>query len=115
MMGWDEWRGSVDGRPSMYIKRLISFRGYRLDLHKMVRADDEGCFHTHPALAIRFVLWGGYVEQFPNMDTISWGVGAFGLVRPQLNHRIHRIKNNVSSFSLWLRWPKSDSIKITGC
>lgn len=60
---WHEWRGSVDGRPSMLIRRLLSLGRWRLDLHKFIRADDENCFHTHPAKAFRLILWGGYIEE----------------------------------------------------
>ncbi len=46
---WDEWRGSMDGRPTMLIKRLIRWGRFRVDLHCFVGSDDPGCFHT-PAL-----------------------------------------------------------------
>ena len=53
VMRWDEWRGSIDGRPSMLVKRLFERWGYRIDLHKFIRADDPSCYHTHPATAVR--------------------------------------------------------------
>ena len=121
---WHEWRGSHDGRPSMFIRNLISFRGFKLDLHKFVRADDPTCFHTHPAKAIRLILWGGYWEecQWPEPLPPDWTVlvqnhwrpGDVGIVRPELCHRIHQITNGRSSYSLWLRWPKSAEIHIQG-
>lgn len=120
---WQEWRGSMDGRPSMFIRNLFSFRGYKLDLHKMVRADDPTCFHTHPAKAIRFILWGGYTEQiliniFDSKDRHSyskkqWIIGDIGIVRPDLCHRIDSLHKQVS-YSLWFRFPKTHSIHIEG-
>lgn len=76
---WQEWRGANDGRPSMFIRTLFSFRGYKLDLHKFVRADDPTCFHTHPAKALRLILWGGYVEErYPDSDLAGLRLLGFG-------------------------------------
>jgi hypothetical protein len=115
---WDEWRGSFDGRPSMLIKRLLDWRGYRIDLHKFIRADDEGCLHTHPATAIRVVLWGGYVEEIDHRDgRVSYRKlrpGTVGIVRPELCHRIHALLNGRCSYSLWLRGQKRAQIEIIG-
>lgn len=118
---WDEWRGSTDGRPSMYIRRVLSWRGYRIDIHKFVRPDDPLCFHTHPAAAIRVVLWGGYVEQIEQ----TWLGGYFlwrkvrpghvGVVRPNLCHRIDKLLNGRVSYSLWLRGPVTHKVKVRGC
>lgn len=115
MRFWDEWRGSIDGRPSMFIRHLLYFKGYRLDLHKFIRADDLTCFHTHPAKAIRIILLGGYTEQiYLSSLKRKWVIGSIGIVRPELCHRIDRLLNGKYSFSLWLRWPKTNNIKIYG-
>jgi hypothetical protein len=115
---WDEWRGSNDGRPAMYIKRLFERWGYRIDLHKFVRADDEGCFHTHPATAVRIVLWGGYVEQVEtNLGFYKWRrcrSGFVGIVRPSHCHRISKLINGRNSYSLWLRGRVTAKIEIRG-
>jgi hypothetical protein len=131
-MGWHEWRGSLDGRPTMYIKRLLQLPFWRragkllscrVDLHKFVAADDEGCFHTHPAYAIRLVLWGGYVEQAAHDDQESgvlrtehvwWEPGDIGLVRPELAHRVARLLKGRASYSLWLRGPICADVKLVG-
>ena len=113
-MHWHEWRGSLDGRPTMWIRRLLAFRGCRLDLHKMVGADDAECFHTHPARAVRLVLWGGYVEQTWEGRWRFWFPGRVGIVRPDLCHRIAGLRNGRVSYSLWLRFPKCARVDLRG-
>lgn len=116
-MKWDEWRGSTDGRPAMYIKQLIKFAGWRVDLHKIVRPDDEGCFHTHPAYAFRFILKGGYIEQLGSGEFRRWKPFRCGIVPPELEHRIaylYRIPDK-PSYSLWIRGPKIAKINMRGC
>lgn len=113
-MNWDEWRGSLDGRPTMHIRRLAKVRGRRADLHKFVRPDDPGCFHTHPAPAIRVVLWGGYVEELEDGRLVTWQPGDFGLVRPELCHRVHSLLNGKVSYSLWLRGQVCADVALRG-
>lgn len=112
-MKWDEWRGSMDGRPSMLIKRLVTVYGFRLDLHKFIRPDDEGCLHTHPAYALRFILWGGYEEELEDGLRRVWKPLRVGLVRPSMCHRVCRLLHR-TSFSLWLRGPKIAQVRIVG-
>jgi len=114
-MTWDEWRGSIDGRPSLWIKKLVRAFGCVVQLHKFVRADDPGCFHSHPAWAIRIILWGGYVEELDDGRWRAWEPGAVGLVKPALEHRIGGLLNGKSSWSLWLRGPKVAAINVRGC
>ena len=123
MLKWDEWRGSMDGRPTLWVKHLLCGRGYHIDLHKMVGPDDAECFHTHPAFAVRVVLWGGYLEEIEGGRTTPYGVpirevaiwkpGRVGLVRPELCHRIARIYKN-ASYSLWIRFPKCAAVYLRG-
>lgn len=120
---WKEWRGSFDGRPSMLVRTLFSRWGYRVDLHKFIRADDPTCFHTHPAHALRIILWGGYVEELrtelPPYDAQYYEhkkrrAGYVGVVRPELCHRVHKLLNGKSSYSLWFRGRKSAEVSIFG-
>lgn len=115
MLTYDEWRGSFDGRPALWIKKLIKAFGCTAQLHKFVRADDVGCFHTHPAWAIRIVLWGGYVEETGSGKWRPWYPGRVGIVRPEFEHRIGGLMNGRVSYSLWLRGPKIRHIEIRGC
>lgn len=114
MGSYHEWRGSMDGRPTLYVKRLLSVFGCRIDLHKMVDMDDSGCFHTHPAYAIRIVLRGGYVEELENGTHKVWRPGMIGLVRPTYSHRIDRLRNGRFSFSLWIRFRKCAPVHLRG-
>jgi hypothetical protein len=112
---FDEWRGSFDGRPALFIKKLVRAFGCVVQLHKFVRADDEGCYHTHPAWAMRLILKGGYVEELGDGTRISWPPGMVGLVAPALEHRIHSLLDDRSSWSLWIRGPKMARVSIRGC
>lgn len=123
MKFWHEWQGSSEGEITMLIRHIFSFMGYKLDLHKFIAADQATCFHTHPANAIRLIIWGGYTEQiqhdsqyFPNAYFYTkkqWIVGDIGLIKPGLCHRIDTIRRKVS-YSLWFRFPKTHDIKIFG-
>ncbi|WP_200962385.1 hypothetical protein [Pseudovibrio sp. POLY-S9] len=111
---YHEFRGSQEEGPSLLIKRLVSFLGCKIQLHKFVRADNEGAFHTHPAWAIRVVLQGGYVEELGTGELREWKPGNIGIVRPELEHRIHKLRNGYVSYSLRLRGPKVRNIKLRG-
>lgn len=114
-MKWEEWRGSFDGRPSLWIKKLVRAFGCVVQLHKFVRADDPGCFHTHPATAVRVILWGGYIEELGDGRRRAWLPCMVGILRPELEHRIDTLLNGHTSYSLWLRGPKRAAINIRGC
>jgi hypothetical protein len=128
---WFEWRGSLDDRPSMWIARVLQVpvwrrRGkwlsVRVDVHKFVRPDDPGCFHTHPAWAIRVPFWCGYVEEIyqrPGAWTSAremryWWPISFGLIAPSFAHRVHRLLGGGPSLSLWIRGPICADVKLLG-
>lgn len=111
---WHEWRGSLDGRPVMRIRYLWAWRGFRLDLHCFVRADDIECFHTHPRWAIRWVIWGGYIEELHSRERRLWWPGRIGIVRPSTTHRVDTPIYR-KSYSLWLRLPTpKQEVKLVG-
>lgn len=111
---WSEWVGGFDGRPTMWVTPLFAWRGWRVDLHKFVRGDDPGCFHTHPAWAFRLVLHGGYVEELESGENRWWFTGSFGIVRPSLSHRIERTCFAKPCYTLWIRGPKVARIELRG-
>lgn len=115
-IGWrfDAWVGWFDGTPTMLIRHLFHFRGWRIDLHRMVNPDMVECYHTHPAYAVRIVLSGGYIEELADGTKHTWRPGMIGLVRPPLAHRIDRLRDGVESWSLWLRAPKAHRINLIG-
>jgi hypothetical protein len=104
-----------DGAPVFFIKELFRFRGCAAQINCFVKADAEGCFHSHPAWAFRLILWGGYVEETGTGRWRTWFPGRFGIVRPDFEHRIGGLRNGRSSWSLWLRGPKVASINVRGC
>lgn len=110
----DEWRGNLDGRPTFWSRTLVELFGVRVSLHRMVAADDPACFHTHPAFAIRLILSGGYVEELESGEAVTWVPGAFGIVKPELAHRVASLCNGRSSYSLWIRGPKIAPTKLRG-
>lgn len=111
---WDEWRGDFSGNVTMRIQSLVRVHGRKVDLHQIVAADAPGCYHTHPAHAIRFVLWNGYIEELEDGTTREWRPGMVGWVRPSLSHRIAALRRAKPSYSLWLRGRKSAQIELRG-
>ncbi len=112
---WDEYRHNFDGVPVFFIKKLVQRLGCTIQLHKFIKADAEGCFHSHPAWAIRIILWGGYVEETKDGCWRTFFPGRIGIVRPEFMHRIGGLRNGQSSWSLWLRGPKVRKIEVEGC
>lgn len=115
---WDRWIGNLDGEPVYWQKRLCGAFGWTLRLHKFVKADNAGCFHTHPARAFRLILWSGYREQVADGGVPvffrAWRPGMIGYVAPELCHRIDSLSNGRVSYSLWLHGPKVASIELHG-
>jgi len=116
-MKWDEWRGIDSNNVVFFTKHIIKFSWFQISIHKIIRADENECFHTHPAHAIRIILWGGYVEEV--MDDVgsrwlkTWWPGMFGWVKPSLIHRFNAI-NFKSSYSLWIRFKKVADVQLIG-
>jgi hypothetical protein len=114
---WSFWVGNFNDEVVMQVYILIDCFGCRVDLHRIVRADKLGCFHTHPATAYRFVLFGGYVEEVwlsPHrgyMNEIR--PGFFGRVTPDYTHRIEYLLSD-SSWSLWFRGRVVAPIRLVG-
>ena len=112
-MKWDGWRGNLEGRPSFWFRDLFERWGLRATIHKFVGADDPGCYHTHPAYAVRVILWGGYTEEMPDGSQKRWQAGMVGIVAPELAHRIAALHND-ATYTLWLRAPKRTKIRLVG-
>lgn len=120
-MKWYEWRYNKDNKkPVFYIKHLVKLFGCRIDIHKMVNADDLECYHSHPAHAIRVILWGGYWEEWLENEEINihrlkeWKPFRIGWVKPSFSHRIEKIRNCKASYSLWIRFRKTSEVKLVG-
>lgn len=113
-MRWDRWIGTLDGRPVMWTRTFFKRKWLTVELHKMVAADDPGCFHSHPAHAIRIVLRGGYIDETSDNRHRLFFPGRAGLVRPRTIHRIAGLRNGRVSYSLWLRFAKVAPIELHG-
>ena len=114
-MTWDEWRGSLDGRPTLLVKHLFCHFGCHIDLHKMVGADDTDCFHTHPAYAVRVILLGGYVEElYETRRKVTWKPWHIGIIAPDYCHRVSVLLNSKVSYSLWIRFRKVAPVNLCG-
>lgn len=121
-MKWDEWRGDLKGNPTFFSKHLFTLFNWRFSIHKFVQADAPNCFHSHPAIAYRFILWGWYWEQLAfEFDDYGNCIGSyfykfrkwkFGKVYPDTIHRIEKVK--VPTYTLWIRGPKTHEILLKG-
>lgn len=126
---WDEWRGTEDRIPIMLIRRIVlipvwrragKVMAVRIDLHKFVGPDATGCFHTHPAYAVRIIGPGGYVEELFPPDRHgfaryqSWRPFMIGIVAPKLAHRVAMVFNGRWSYSLWIRLPEIADVELVG-
>lgn len=128
---WTNWIGTTDQQPVFFYRKLASWRWrgkeWTLRIHKFVGADDPGCFHTHPAVAYRLVIWNGYHEEI--VDPYVWINGYHGLIPPSLIverrfghfdriepsfcHRIDSLRGKVS-YSLWIHGEKEAEIGLYG-
>lgn len=112
---WNEWIYDLKtGWRTFYITRLIYWRGRRVDLHKIVRADSPGCYHTHPAKAFRLILWGGYVEELEDGRKKTWQAGQFGMVPHDMSHRFHAVLSSEPCYTLWIRGRITHDVALRG-
>lgn len=108
------WRGNLEGRATLWVRSILSAFGRRLDLHAIVAADDQHCFHSHPAFALRIILAGGYIEELSDGQRRQWRPGMVGLIRPTDVHRIDEVTNGRVSYSLWIRGRKRARVRLIG-
>ena len=117
---WIRRKDITDGQGVLYLRRwiLFSFFGYKLMLHKIVRADHDRCLHDHPWGFFGFILKGGYVEDVPTSNPYSstsniihWTgrrtvkpLRFINRLNPHFTHRIHRLLNG-PSWTILVRTP----------
>lgn len=122
-MIYDRW---ISNRPNqdeadavMWIKHIAHRFGCRIDLHRFVRADEPGFFHSHVALAFRYVRIGGYVEEIYDVQQqrpageVIWRPGSFGFIRPGFVHRVSSLLNG-DSYSVWIRGRVTHPVRLYG-
>lgn len=121
LFAWDEWRGDFDGRVVMQIKNLLSWRGWKVDLHRIIDTDSKDCYHSHPAKAFRLIFTGGYIEEVVlpkpvdagGLERRAWWPGRCGIIQQAFIHRIDALPRG-PSYSLWIRAPKTAEINLVG-
>lgn len=118
---WDRWIGhSKEGPIVMLIKHLFVGEGCHVDLHRMVFPDMIGCYHTHPAKAIRVVRTGGYIEELffkgGRTELVERHPGYVGVILPDYCHRFHALLDPALGYSesIWLRGPVTHPIILRG-
>lgn len=96
-------------RWHLWLPRWVSKKGFRLNLHRWHRSDDDRALHDHRGDSLSIVLWGGYSE----ITSHAWesrkarwcGPGAVIFRKAELPHRIELPPGHGAVWSLWLRWP----------
>ena len=78
-MAWIDGNGQF---AHIWVKHLLCGGGGHIDVHKIIAIDDPRLFHTHPAYAIRLILWGGYYEELEGGARKIWRPGMVGVVQP---------------------------------
>lgn len=111
---WIKRKDITDGDDVLYLRRWIlgSIFGYRLMLHKIVRADHDRCHHDHPWGFFGFILKGGYIEEVPitkgDIENVrlrevkQWRF--LNRLNPDFTHRIKSLLNG-DSWTLLINTP----------
>jgi len=117
---WIKRKDITDGDDVLYLRRwiLASLFGWKLYLHRIVRADHDRCHHDHPWGFFGFILKGGYVEEIPVHENGFSATDDVSNVKerivkprrfinrlsPKFTHRIKRLLNG-DSWTLLIRTP----------
>lgn len=112
MVKWDSWQGSSDIHLVMLTKHLLKWGTRKIDLHKIIAPDLSGRFHSHPANAIRVILWGSYVEEIEGGELKTWKAGMIGFVPGPYSHRFHEVYG--PCYTLWIRGISQFKIRLVG-
>lgn len=91
------------------LPQWLQRRGFRLNLHRWYRSDDDRALHDHRGDSLSIVLWGGYRE----VTSHAWeprkarwyGPGSVIWRKGETPHRIELKTGHGPVWSLWLRWP----------
>lgn len=121
---WDRCiENEETGAIVLQIKKLIELFGWSIRLHKIIQPDELGQFHSHPAVAIRVIIKGGYTEQYykglghlkghDSVGFVQRNPGYIGFVFPETVHRIADL-NYGPSYSIWIRGPIRSKVQLIG-
>jgi hypothetical protein len=96
-------------RWHLWLPAFLYRRGFRLNLHRWYRSDDDRALHDHRGDSLSIVLWGGYCE----VTSHAWeprkarwhGPGSAIWRKAETPHRIELKDGHGPVWTLWLRWP----------
>ena len=109
------WIGRPGGEPVLFEFKVLKIgRLLAVKLHWFVDGDAPGCFHTHPAWALRLVLDGHYREEMEDGRRRDWRPYRCGLVRPRDCHRVYLPTTSRGALTLWITGPKVAPIYLRG-
>jgi hypothetical protein len=92
---------------NVYMRRWgLELFGYKIKLHQILRPDDDRCEHDHPYWMFRIILWGGYSEITANGFRPCYP-GHMSYCPATYRHRIYRLHNGKSSWSLVIAGPET--------
>lgn len=114
-MKWSFTQKDARGIPIFDIAYIVNTRWFGLELHRFTGTDPAACFHTHPALAIRIGLSGGYVEEARRDGLRAFRAGDIGIIRPSTTHRIESLLRPGHAYTLWIRGPLVAEVELVGC
>lgn len=97
-------------RWHLWLPAWIYARGFRLNLHRWMRSDDDRALHDHRGDSLSIILWGGYWEvtshRWERRIQRRWyGPGSFIRRKAEQPHRIVLDDLHGAVWTLWLRWP----------
>lgn len=106
---WIQRKDITDGEDILYLRRwiLASLFGWKIYLHKIVRADHDRCLHDHPFGFLGIILKGGYVEEILDKkygitSRVNKPFSIINRLGPGFTHRIQRLLNG-NSWTLLIR------------
>lgn len=96
-------------RWHLWLPKWLYARGWRLNLHRWFRSDDDRALHDHRADSFSLVLWGGYWEitshRWEPLKRRWCGPGSIVYRRGEMPHRVALAAGHGHVWSLWLRGP----------
>ncbi len=111
---WMKRKDITDGKNILYMRRwiLANVFGWKLYVHKIVRADHDRCMHDHPFRFFGFIFKGGYIEDLPDGPWQSGKVirrtnkpfRFINRTNPKFTHRIHALLDG-PSWTILIRTP----------
>lgn len=94
---------SKEGHVHFRRYRLLELPIFRIYLHQILKADEDGVEHDHPWDFLSIILKGGYVEQ-KNKKLIARLPGSIGICTRPFHHLLYEIFS--PTWTLVFAWGK---------